>query len=354
MKIIHTADVHLGAAPDKGYPWSRERAIGIWNTFERLIDRIRLERPELFVISGDLFHSQPNEKQIRRVGELFASIPETAVAFCAGNHDHIRRDSHYLGYKWSRNVYPLLDRELESVPIKKLDTRIYGLSYHDIEARDNLYKNAKPYGYEKYHILLMHAGDKIHSPVDRSEISSSEFDYIAMGHIHKMGFVVKNKAAFSGALEPLDRNDTGEHGYLEVELNDAGARVSFVPFSDVSYNTLNIYAEPTDTVLDVEEKIKRAAIASGDKNVYSVYLNGNTSICDSLDMRRLWSDVRVIEIAGGESELLDYEALSIKYRGTILSEFIDSFKGCTDRVSMMALKEGTRALLLDKNIITGE
>ena len=193
----------------------------------------------------------------------------------------------------------------------------------------------------------MHAGDKTHSPVDRSEISLSDFDYIAMGHIHKMGFIVKNKAAFSGALEPLDRNDMGEHGYLEVELNDAGARVSFVPFADVSYKTLNIYAEPDNTVFEIEEKIKKAAIASGDKNVYSVYLNGNTSICDSLDIKRLWDDIRVIEIARGENEILDYEALSIKYRGTILAEYINSFKGCTDRISMMALEEGTRALLLN-------
>lgn len=347
MKIIHTADVHLGAAPDKGYPWSRERAFDIWNTFERLIDRIRFERPELFVISGDLFHAQPNEKQIRRVGELFASIPETTVAFCAGNHDYIRRDSQYLNYKWSKNVYPFFKGELTSVSVKRIDTRIYGLSYHDIEARDNLYKNAKPCGYEKYHILLMHAGDKTHSPIDRSEIAASEFDYIAMGHIHRMGFVVKNKAAFSGALEPLDRNDTGEHGYLEVELDEAGARVSFVQFANASYKTLNIYADQSDTVFDVEEKIKKAAFASGSKNIYSIYLNGNTSVCNSLDMRRLWSDARVIEISGGREDLIDYEALSVKYRGTILAEFINSFKGSTDRISRMALEEGTRGFLMN-------
>ncbi len=345
MKIIHTADVHLGAAPDKGYPWSRERAFGIWNTFERLIDRIRLEKPELLVISGDLFHSQPDEKQIRRVGGLFESIPETAVALCAGNHDYISRKSQYLNYKWSKNVYTFFNDELTSASIKRLDTRIYGLSYHDIEARDNLYKNARPCGFEKYHILLMHAGDKAHSPIDRSEIASSKFDYIAMGHIHRMGFVVKNKAAFSGALEPLDRNDPGEHGYLEAELDEAGVRVSFVPFADVSYKTLNIYAEQSDTVFEVEEKIKKAAILSGIKNVYSVYLSGNTQVCDLLDMKRLWRDVRVIEIAGSREESFDYEALSIKYRGTILAEFINSFKGCTDKISRIALEEGTRAFL---------
>ena len=25
MKIIHTADIHLGAQPDLGFPWSRQR-----------------------------------------------------------------------------------------------------------------------------------------------------------------------------------------------------------------------------------------------------------------------------------------------------------------------------------------
>lgn len=345
MRVFHTADIHLGAEPDKGYPWSYERAAGIWDTFERLIDRVRDERPELLAISGDLFHSVPDEKQIRRVGRLFASIPETAVAFCAGNHDHITADSWYLRYDWSKNVYPLLERELTSAAIGNIDTRVYGLSYYRTEEFSDLYKNAKPYGKERYHILLMHAGDRSHSPIDSKAVAGADFDYIALGHIHKKGFVHKNKAAFSGALEPLDRNDMGTHGYIEVELEGNKRRVSFVPLAGTQYKKLDIYLDQNDTISSAEDKIIRAAASHGKENVYSVTISGDTDKAELLELKRLWNSARITEIKKGDESIPDYESLCIRYRGTIIEEFIRSFDGCDDELSKEALEAGTRAFL---------
>ncbi len=33
MRFIHLADVHLGAVPDRGCPWSKEREEEIWEHF---------------------------------------------------------------------------------------------------------------------------------------------------------------------------------------------------------------------------------------------------------------------------------------------------------------------------------
>ena len=33
IRFIHLADVHLGAVPDRGCPWSHEREEEIWETF---------------------------------------------------------------------------------------------------------------------------------------------------------------------------------------------------------------------------------------------------------------------------------------------------------------------------------
>ena len=43
MRFIHLADVHLGAVPDRGCPWSKEREEEIWSTFRRVIAGIREE-----------------------------------------------------------------------------------------------------------------------------------------------------------------------------------------------------------------------------------------------------------------------------------------------------------------------
>ena len=59
MKFIHIADVHLGAVPDKGYPWSKKREEEIWRTFRSLVRRAEEEQVDLLLIAGDLFHRQP-------------------------------------------------------------------------------------------------------------------------------------------------------------------------------------------------------------------------------------------------------------------------------------------------------
>ena len=41
MRFIHLADVHLGAVPDRGCPWSSRREEEIWETFRRVIAGIR-------------------------------------------------------------------------------------------------------------------------------------------------------------------------------------------------------------------------------------------------------------------------------------------------------------------------
>ena len=53
MRFIHLADVHLGAVPDRGCPWSKEREEEIWSTFRRVIAGIREDPVDLLFISGD-------------------------------------------------------------------------------------------------------------------------------------------------------------------------------------------------------------------------------------------------------------------------------------------------------------
>lgn len=75
MRFIHLADVHLGAVPDRGCPWSKEREEEIWSTFRRVIAGIREDPVDLLFISGDLFHRQPLMRELKEVNYLFSTIP---------------------------------------------------------------------------------------------------------------------------------------------------------------------------------------------------------------------------------------------------------------------------------------
>lgn len=47
------------------------------------------------------------------------------------------------------------------------------------------------------------AGDEKLIPLSAAALAASGFDYVALGHIHKPQILIRDQAAFSGALEPL-------------------------------------------------------------------------------------------------------------------------------------------------------
>ena len=77
MHFFHIADVHLGAAPDAGFPWGARRKEEIWTSFRRLIGKAREEETDLLLIAGDLFHRQPLLRELKEVNYLFSTLPHT-------------------------------------------------------------------------------------------------------------------------------------------------------------------------------------------------------------------------------------------------------------------------------------
>ena len=67
MKFIHAADIHLGAEPEKGKPWSKTRRKEIRESFQRLIEVVNGEDADFLLISGDLFHKQPLIQDLREL-----------------------------------------------------------------------------------------------------------------------------------------------------------------------------------------------------------------------------------------------------------------------------------------------
>ena len=88
MKFYHTSDIHLGAVPDGCFPWSKARGEEIYDSFVRLVDQAELEKIDLLLISGDLFHRQPLSRELQVLGELFGSLKKTQVVFITGNRDY--------------------------------------------------------------------------------------------------------------------------------------------------------------------------------------------------------------------------------------------------------------------------
>lgn len=345
MLIIHTADLHLGASPDKEEPWGENRKQELWDSFERLIETVEVQKAELLLIAGDLFHRPPLLRELREVNELFSSLSRTNVVIMAGNHDHISENSFYKGFSWAENVRFFEEDTIHAIQFPELNVEVYGLSYHKKEIRERLYDEIKPKDNGFYHILLAHGGDEKHIPYTKEKLAKSGFDYIAFGHVHKPGIIIPGKAVMSGSLEPTDHTCQGVHGYVCVEVKEGKNHIALTPFAGREYQEISLNLSEEDTMGSICRRLGEKVTELGADNIYDVVIRGKCHASLELmeDKIRRVGNVRVITDETEKS--YDYKALMQEYQGSLLQRYIASFSKSENMLEKKALAYGTAAIL---------
>ena len=270
MRFIHIADIHLGADPYIGSSRKEKREKEIWTSLERVLEVCESKHVEMLLIAGDLFHRQPLRRELKELDYLFSKLTMTEVVIIAGNHDYLKRDSYYQTFQWSKNVHMILDREIQCVEFPAYSLAIYGMSYDTKQITEKCYCDAFAQRRQPYEILLAHGGDDSHIPIKKENLLGLGYDYIAMGHIHKPQIICPDKIAYAGALEPIDKNDTGAHGYIYGEITTKGCRIRFVPFAMRSYIHQTIEVNPSMTEHELKETVAKVIDEKGKENIYKI------------------------------------------------------------------------------------
>ena len=346
MKFIHIADVHLGASPEAGKAYQEKRGQEIWDTFSRVIALCEEEKQDLLLIAGDLFHRQPLLRDLREVNHLFSTLSYTKVVLIAGNHDYLKSNSQYRDFVWADCVYPLFEEQIRGLVLKELDVAVYGFSYHHKEIRDNKIQGIRAPKRHTHEILIVHGGDEKHLPFSRDSLTNSGFTYIALGHIHKAGQVVENIAYYPGSLEPLDKNEIGEHGFIRGEMKGDKLTLSFVPFSYRKMIHVKVIVEEGDTNFAISHKIKEAIVQQGIDHIYKIILIGERSPDLELNPEYFNPFGNAIEIADETIPAFDFAKLYEENRDNLIGKYIQSFgQPEIGSVEYQALWEGVRGLL---------
>ncbi len=348
MRFIHTGDIHLGAAPESGKAWAKDRGAELWSTFEKLIKKIKDDPVDMLFIAGDLFHRQPLLRELKEVDYLFSTIPGTKVILCAGNHDAIKKGSFYKDFAWSDNVIFLGNEDVQKVEIAELGVCVYGMSYHESEITRSVYDNIVPDNPAMINILLAHGGDEKHIPINRRRLAMSGFDYVAMGHIHIPEIDEKNRMAYCGSLEPIDSGDVGARGYIYGEVDKRSLELCMVPFASRIYINLEYTVSPDDTAMSIRHVVGDLMRENGENNMYRVVLDGYRD--PDLDIYSLDLDSvgNVAKITDNTVPDYDFEALYMDNRDNILGMFIEKFLDKKDDITPREKKSlyyGTKALL---------
>lgn len=341
--------MHLGAKADAGKKYSADRGEEIWESFERVLEICEREEIDLLLIAGDLFHRQPLMRELKEVDYLFSKLTKTKVVLIAGNHDYIKWNSYYRTFRWSKNVFPLFNDRLGCIEFPEYHTAVYGFSYYQRQITERKYAKAQAWKKQKYEILLAHGGDEKHIPINRNELVSLEYDYIAFGHIHKPTVIEENKIVYSGSLEPIDKNDIGVHGYIEGEIRDGKVYTTFVPFAMREYVHLKLEINDSITNMQLKEIIQQKISERGVKNIYKIVLCGFRNADIEFDVSRIDPFENILEIIDETKPAYRFEKLKEQNKDNLLGKYIESIGNCeSDSLEYMALYEGVEALLETK------
>ena len=212
MKILHTADLHLGQVIYQNYDRSDEHR----HFFRQLEQWCKEEQPDALLVSGDVFDiQQPSATVKKTFTDYFVRLhqvcPQMHIVITAGNHDSASR------IQADSSVWELANAHLIGIPpaIDSLNHIDYW-QYQYIIKLDSGYIVALPYMTGERRDIIQSILDKVaddntmglpvvmmaHQAVTGLDITGHSFDigtlktldvnvmgngfdYLALGHIHK-------------------------------------------------------------------------------------------------------------------------------------------------------------------------
>jgi DNA repair protein SbcD/Mre11 len=249
LRLLHTADVHLGARHDDmgdAAAAQRERQFG---AFVASVDLALAEKVDLFLIAGDLFDSNTQPRRsVERVGAELARLVRSRIrtVIIPGTHDVYDRASVYRAFDLvamagstpGDDLVTVLTPERPWVHLVACDVLVHGPVFATKRAPHSPLRDLASARTPDatWRIGLLHAAIAIPGRTDHDgvvittdEIAGSGLDYLALGHWHGAQ-VAKARGvtyAYSGAPEPvaLDQDKAGKVLLVTLDVRDGAKTV---------------------------------------------------------------------------------------------------------------------------------
>lgn len=249
MKILHTSDWHLGHSL-----YNHDRTEEQASMLEQMADLVHKEKPDAFLLSGDVFHTdQPSAAVQRMLADALVAIhnahPAMTIVCTAGNHDSASRHEVFRLPWLSLNVHSIgqlskdnPERHIISIPGKGF-----------VVAVPYCYERNIPEGFFQQLLDRVQELNTLHLPVimmahttmENSDLKGHDFkrsfttggietmsisqtgrgyDYLALGHIHHAQWVKggNHRVRYSGSPLPVSFDEDYEHSVSIVSIDAQG------------------------------------------------------------------------------------------------------------------------------------
>lgn len=344
MKIIHTADIHLGAKINN-FPKevSAARKEEVRSSFKRLIDYANQNEIKVILISGDLFES---DKPLVKDKEFFYSVvennPQIDFIYLHGNHDIVFDEKKYDNLKLFSDTWGSFSYDSVVISSIEMTSKNYSSLYSTLSL-----------DIDKYNIVMLHGkvdtSEGLYNIV-LSKLQNKNIDYLALGHYHSymQGKIdERGEYAYSGCLEGRGYDELGEKGFVLIDTDNN--KKTFIPFSQ---RTINLIKADITGLTDIYSIYLRAKSIGGfSKNdIYRIELIGEIDrVIDGLELelqKFLLNDTKYSDVKDHTKKKIDiskYEA-DLSIRGEFIREVYND-NSLSEEDKLKIISYGLKALL---------
>jgi DNA repair exonuclease SbcCD nuclease subunit len=355
FKFLHAADIHLdsplkGLERYEGVPVEQIRH-ATRRALENLIQLALDERVQFVLIAGDLYDGDWRDyntglffiKQMARLREA-----DIKVVLIKGNHDAANRMTRTLDLP--ENVTVLKAAKPDSSELEDIGVVVHGQSFGTAAEERDLSKNY-PHGRRGlFNIGLLHTcltgadGHEPYAPCTLEGLLSKEYDYWALGHVHKREIRHHNPyVVFPGNLQGRKIKEEGAKGCeLVTVLDGADASGPLAPTRGKAVKFLRLkliaFGPFTGTSLD---------LAAGNHGLHIIY--GPNEAGKSSALRALRQLLYGIEERSTDSFMHPYTSLRIG--ATLCHSDGSKFEFIRRKARISSLRGPDDATILEPNAL---
>lgn len=348
LRFVHAADLHLDS-PFRGLAHAAPKLrdslqAATMGALERVVNHTIDSKADFLVIAGDLYDSKDRSLRalvsFRRQMEKLAER-DISVYIVHGNHDPL--NGWGSEFQLPPNVTTFGGRA-DTEPVVRRGkevARVTGVSYPRERVTENLAASMKREEGSTYSVALLHAnigsqaGHADYAPATLNDLTSSGFDYWALGHVHTRAVLAAAPSTVVYPGNPQGRNarEIGPRGCYQVDVDRSGqAHLRFVDTSLVRWTHLDVSIQPhtkMDSLLDaLYERGREAAAEFNGPTIARCTLRGNGALHRDLQREGMAEELReqLHEILPTESVRIatgpELDFASLAATETLVSDFL--------------------------------
>ena len=292
MKIIHCSDLHLDSRMESNLTreQAKERKRELILTFEKMVEFAATNGVRAIIIAGDLFDTTNIAKSAAKlVEEQITGHPQIDFLYLKGNHekDHfiagiaeLPTNLKVFGSSWTKFTY-------ENVAIT-------GVELTPDNSR-NIY-DSLVLAQDDVNIVVLHGQESQYDAKDKAEViniralQNKYIDYLALGHIHEYRYQKldnRGNYCYCGCLEGRGFDETGEKGFVLLDIEDRRVIPAFIPFAKRTLYEIKVNIAGLHTTGEITKRIERQVADLNKGSLVKIVLTGEIEIDTDKDLTYL-------------------------------------------------------------------